>query len=80
MIAYEINLNEINWYRLSINSAAIDLLEANLDKIRWGILSKNPPIYTYDHEQITAIKAQLHQELIEAMRIKKITQTFRSKL
>jgi len=34
--------NKVNWYILSMNPAAIHLLEENLDEISWGSLSENP--------------------------------------
>ena len=37
-----IPLDKIHWWMLSLNPAAIHLLEQNPDKIDWGWLSKNP--------------------------------------
>ena len=34
--------DKINWYLLSRNLNAINLLEYNLDKINWDNLSENP--------------------------------------
>jgi len=36
------NQDKIDWYELSANSSAIDLLTKNQDKIKWTFLSKNP--------------------------------------
>ena len=37
-----IDENKLNWILLSLNTAAIHLLEQNSDKIDWGLLSTNP--------------------------------------
>ena len=37
-----IPLDKINWYMLSKNPNAINLLEQNMDKINWNSLSCNP--------------------------------------
>ena len=37
-----INLDEIDWYMLSLNPNAIHLLEKNPDKIHWCHFSRNP--------------------------------------
>ncbi len=37
-----INIDKINWDNLSLNPAAIHILEKNLKKINWRNLSKNP--------------------------------------
>src|ERR1700690_2589122 len=34
--------NKINWYYLSLNPNAIDLLKQNKEKIDWSWLSQNP--------------------------------------
>jgi hypothetical protein len=47
---------------LSINPGAIHLLEQNLDKIYWDLLSMNPSIFTYDYEKI---KNQMEQSGIK---------------
>ncbi len=36
------NQNKIDWYQLSKNPNAIELLKANLNKIDWSSLSENP--------------------------------------
>ena len=38
-------LNKINWYWLSCNPNAINLLKENKDKINWSWLSVNPAIF-----------------------------------
>ena len=47
------------------NPAAIGLLEANQDKIRWDILSRNPAIIVYDYDQMRTNKLTLNREVIE---------------
>ena len=37
-----VDLNKLDWERLSLNENAIHLLEQNPDKINWDILSINP--------------------------------------
>jgi hypothetical protein len=43
---------EINWYDLSKNPNAIDLVEANPDKIKWNSLSGNPSIFEIDYRMM----------------------------
>ena len=38
----------LDWKMLSTNPAAIDLLEANLDKVSWYNLSQNPGLFYED--------------------------------
>jgi len=38
-------INKIDWFWLSLNPNAINLLEHNQDKIYWELLSKNPSIF-----------------------------------
>lgn len=42
------DLNKVIWWMLSINPAAIHLLERNIDKVHWRILSQNPAIFEKD--------------------------------
>ena len=37
-----VNIDKIDWRELSINPAAIHILEQNMDKIDWNSLSRNP--------------------------------------
>jgi len=39
------NLDEIDWYLLSANPAAIELLKENRAKINWNYFSGNPSIF-----------------------------------
>ena len=39
---YSYDNNDIDWWNLSQNSAAIRFLEENLDKVYWASLSLNP--------------------------------------
>ena len=41
---------KIDWYKLSKNPNAIDLLEKNQDKIKWKQFSINPSIFEDDYE------------------------------
>jgi hypothetical protein len=41
------NPEKIEWYYLSFNPNAIDLLEAKPDKINWVYLSANPSIFEF---------------------------------
>tara|TARA_B110000459_G_C16122782_1_gene278813 strand:+ start:241 stop:510 length:270 start_codon:yes stop_codon:yes gene_type:complete len=40
-----IDINNLDWYWLSVNPNAIHLLENNKDKINWKYFSKNPAIF-----------------------------------
>jgi hypothetical protein len=58
----------IDWQYLSANPAAIELLEANQDKIDYRYLSANPEIFTdvyiYDYEVIKNNFKDLNEEII----------------
>ena len=41
ILKYWINIENLNWDNLSRNPNAIDLLQANPDKINWDYLSEN---------------------------------------
>ena len=43
---------KIVWGYLSENPNAIHLLEQNIDKIGWYLLSRNPNIFTYDYNKM----------------------------
>ena len=45
-----VDINKIDWYWLSLNPNAIELLKENQDKIDWYYFSKNPNIFTYDYK------------------------------
>ena len=45
------NLDQIYWWSLSRNPNALNLLEANPDKINWRELSFNPSIFEIDMKQ-----------------------------
>ena len=51
------------WHLLSENSAAIDLLRRNQDKIYWPYFSKNPAIFTYDYARMRDERRALHGDL-----------------
>ena len=44
------NKNKIDWYYLSLNPNAIELLKENQNKIDWFYFSQNPNIFTYDYK------------------------------
>ena len=39
----------INWYMLSENPKAINILKNNINKIKWNYIKNNPSIYTIDN-------------------------------
>jgi hypothetical protein len=49
---------------LSSNPEAIELLEANQDKIDYDQLSENPAIFTYDYNLIKENFKELGEEII----------------
>jgi hypothetical protein len=59
------NGGEMNWFLLSSNPNAIELLEKNKSFINWKQLSKNPSIFTYDYQIMMNNRKDLHNELLE---------------
>ena len=59
--------NEIDYWMLSKNPNAIQLLERNRHRISYMDFSQNPNIFTYDYEQMKLTKNRLHEDLIQAM-------------
>jgi hypothetical protein len=47
-----VDINKINWYYLSENPNAIELLKENKNKIDWHFFSKNPNIFTYNYKKM----------------------------
>ena len=47
-----VDVHKIDWYWLSRNPNAMDLLKENTDKINWNYLSRNPSIFTYDYSKM----------------------------
>ena len=43
-----IDLKKIDWYYLSRNPAAIELLRENLENINWWVFSENPAMFEPD--------------------------------
>ena len=43
---------KLEWWGLSLNPNAINLLKANQDKIDWYELSENPNIFTYNYDKM----------------------------
>ena len=60
-----IDINKLDWYYLSKNENAIELLSSNLDKINWYWLSSNPSILTYDYRKVKEKNKKLNEEIIE---------------
>ena len=58
------NPDKINWYNLSFNSNAIELLKENQNKIKWSFISLNSAIFTYDYEKIKENKKEINEEII----------------
>lgn len=54
----------IDWFYLSSNSNAISLLEANIDKINWNALARNPAIFTYDYNLIKSNFKDIGEEIV----------------
>jgi hypothetical protein len=52
MLINNINHTDINWWRLSGNPAAIDILEKNLDKIDSSTIFSNPAIFKSSNEYV----------------------------
>ena len=48
-----IDIHKLDWFALSSNPKAIELLIENPKKIDWCILSINHSIITYDYEKMT---------------------------
>jgi hypothetical protein len=44
---FQNGVEKLNWYNLSYNSNAIQLLEENPDKINWCTLSYNQMLFIY---------------------------------
>ena len=59
-----VDINKLNWVRLSENPNAIHLLERNIDKIEWDWLSRNPSIFEYDYKSMTERCDIYKEELI----------------
>ena len=53
-----------DWSKLSGNPNAIELLKENPNKIKWGFISLNPSIFTYDYEKIKENNKELNEEII----------------
>ncbi len=45
----------LDWSSLSLNSNAINLIEKNLDKVNWKILSRNPAIFKDNKKELLDI-------------------------
>ena len=65
-----IDINKLNWGRLSKNANAIHLLEKNQDKIYWPDLSKNPSIFELDYNSLKNSCGLYKEELIKKLYIR----------
>jgi hypothetical protein len=62
-----IDPEKINWYGLSMNPAAMPLLEKHPEKIHWLGLSRNPSIFIYDYDAMKVAKQPLHEQLVQTV-------------
>jgi hypothetical protein len=59
-------IQTLNWNYVSLNDCAIDLINANLDKVNKILLMYNRSfMITYDYELIAKTKEELHKEFIK---------------
>ena len=54
-----IDKDKIDWDCLSLNPNAIHLLEQNLDKIRWYLLSRDPNIFDRDYIKMSEMRTRI---------------------
>ena len=58
-------IDKLDWSELSRNRHAIHLLEQNMDKIVWHMISENKNIFTYDYDKIKEnMMNTINEELI----------------
>jgi hypothetical protein len=57
--------NKVDWYHLSANEAAMDILPHYRSEISWYMLSQNPGIFTYDYKEIEKYCLMFKEELME---------------
>jgi len=62
-----IDINELSRYGLSQNPNAIHLLEKNLDKVYWSLLSQNPNIFELDLVFIKTRMDILREDLMKKL-------------
>ena len=64
-----IHIEKLEWYLLSENPNAVNLLEKNQDKINWRAFSRNPAIFKIDYEKMKYKNQDFEEELLkEVMR------------
>jgi len=51
-----IDINKLNWEKLSSVPGSINLIEKNIDKINWDLLSSNPNIFGLDETRYKILK------------------------
>ena len=61
----EQNTDKIDWFYLSLNQNAIELLEKNTDKINWCNISRNPSIFQLDYDAMRKNNQEIYEELIK---------------
>lgn len=72
-----IDYKTIDWYQLSLNPNAIQLLSKNPDKIDWYYLSLNPSIFQLDYQVMRRNNEEIEEKLIKEVMISE-TETFKS--
>jgi hypothetical protein len=60
-----VHINNLNWYNLSSNPNAIEILKENQDKIHWKFINVNHYIFTYDYDLIEEKNKDLCEEIIK---------------
>jgi hypothetical protein len=53
----------VDWECLSENLNAIHILEKNLDKVDWSILSTNPSIFQIDYDNMRETNKEMSEEI-----------------
>ena len=56
-------MDKIDWWFLSRNPNAINLLEQNIDKINWAMLSENPNAINLLEKNIDKIQWDCYQKI-----------------
>ena len=58
------NYDKIDWFNLSANQNALELLKVNPDKINLYMLMKNPLLFKLDYKKIRENFQELKEEII----------------
>jgi hypothetical protein len=77
---FEGHLNELDWYYISANPAAIGLLKKNKCYINRWCLSTNPAIFTLDYEKMRknfeAVEEEILMKVLHPKRIEYYRDTY----